>query len=354
MSKVIYVNGLFLTNKITGIERYSCEVTKALSFFPQVKTVVVMPKGTKVPKDMQGLNIEFVEAGKRDGFFFEQITLPRFMKKHGKAPLLNMAMGAPVCYKNNFLTVHDVAFKERLSCLGKKWSFMQSLLLRLHVYKAKAIFTVSEFSASRIKYFYKKLKVAPTVVYPGIEHVLPECALPLEGLPEEFYFSSSSVHPNKNFQYVLALAKNNPDKFFVISGKKRFNFDEYMRENDIKNCIFTGYVSEENLMWLYSHCKGFILPSLYEGFGITPLEALAAGCKKLYLSDIPVFREVYKDVAEFFDPNDYVSTVQLNSEYGIGGGADAKDSFIKRFSWGNVAAAIAERIAHNNNVARSS
>lgn len=48
--------------------------------------------------------------------------------------------------------------------------------------------------------------------------------------------------------------------------------------------------------------------------GITPLEALKAGCKKLYLSDIPVFREVYGDVAEFFDPRDYVCTVHLGSE----------------------------------------
>ena len=342
MDKTIFINGRFLTNKITGIERYSLEVTKALSKIPGIKPVVVMPRGATPPEDMLGLNVEFCETGKKGGFFWEQVTLPRFCRRHGGAPLLNMAMGAPFRYKNNYLTVHDVAFKEKLPYLGKLWTLKQRASFRLQIYRARGIFTVSDFSAERIVKCYPRLKVKPVRVYPGAEHIYALKEKVVEGLPEEFYFSSSSVHPNKNFQYVLALARNNPDKYFVVSGKKRFDFDDYIKENNIKNCLFTGYVSEENLMWLYSHCKAFILPSLYEGFGITPLEALKAGCKKLYLSDIPVFREVYGEVAEFFDPRDYVCTAQLSSENELG--TDIIEGFLKNFSWDKVAAAIAENV----------
>ena len=319
MDKIIFVNGKFITQRITGVQRFSYEAVKALARTAGVKTVVLIPRKAVIPRELNVPSIEFRRAGKLNGNLWEQISLPRYLKKHGKGILLNIG-GIPVFYKNNYIVLHDVSFKERLPYINKKWAFQRRALLRIPVYRAKKIFTVSDFSAERIVKCYPRLKVKPVRVYPGAEHIYALKEKVVEGLPEEFYFSSSSVHPNKNFQYVLALARNNPDKYFVVSGKKRFDFDDYIKENNIKNCLFTGYVSEENLMWLYSHCKAFILPSLYEGFGITPLEALASGCKKLYLSDIPIFREVYGDVAEFFDPRDYVCTVHLGSESETGRG----------------------------------
>ncbi len=99
-------------------------------------------------------------------------------------------------------------------------------------------------------------------------------------------------------------------------------------------CIFTGYVDDGQLAYLYRHCEGFILPSLYEGFGIPPLEALACGCRTLLLSDIPVFREVYGNVANFCDPYDSAS-VSL-SDLKSAGEAETV-ALLRKFSWKNTA-----------------
>ena len=62
---------------------------------------------------------------------------------------------------------------------------------------------------------------------------------------------------------------------------------------NFSNLFFTGYVSDDELASLYKYAKGFIFPSLCEGFGLPPLEAIVLGCKSVALSDIPVFREIY-------------------------------------------------------------
>ena len=65
--------------------------------------------------------------------------------------------------------------------------------------------------------------------------------------------------------------------------------------------IYTGYLNDNELISLYKNCKAFIFPSLYEGFGIPPLEAMESGCKNIIVSNIEVLEEIYGDSVKYID-----------------------------------------------------
>lgn len=305
----IIINGKFLSQKITGVQRYSIEILKTLSENKDLKIIVALPKNVAIPNNFLS-NCQFEHVGKFNGTLWEQISLPRFCIKK-KLPLLCLGNIVPVLYKKySYLVLHDVTFKEKMPYNEKLWALKYRLFTRLYIRSCKRIFTVSEFSRERIKYFYPDID--PIVTYNGWEHIQTKIPNNIENIKCEFYLSVGSVNSNKNFQYILHLAKNNPNLNFVIAGRLNNSYMEFLNKNNILNCFFTGYLSDEQLLWLYKHCKGFILPSLYEGFGLPPLEAIAVGCRNIYLSDIPVFREVYGSVAKFFDPLDYEHTVDLS------------------------------------------
>jgi len=96
----------------------------------------------------------------------------------------------------------------------------------------------------------------------------------------------------------------------VIVGGRHGSFnEENIDEVEDERITFTGYLSEQDLVEYYCQSSLFIFPSLYEGFGIPPLEALNCNCP-IILSDIPVHREIYQDTAMYFEPN---SPVELKN-----------------------------------------
>lgn len=70
---------------------------------------------------------------------------------------------------------------------------------------------------------------------------------------------------------------------------------------------FTGFVSNEELKNYYHYADLFAFPSLYEGFGLPPLEAMSAGCRNIAVSDIPVLHEIYGDHVSYFEPENVPS-----------------------------------------------
>ena len=82
-----------------------------------------------------------------------------------------------------------------------------------------------------------------------------------------------------------------------------------------KNITVTGFIDDEDLFAVYKMAKLFVFPSLYEGFGIPPLESLACGTPIL-VSDISVFQEIYGDNASYFHNNDIddLKNMLLDSE----------------------------------------
>lgn len=101
----------------------------------------------------------------------------------------------------------------------------------------------------------------------------------------------------------MNVAKKNPKYNFVLTGNDSFSneFEELSR-GKADNVIFTGFVSDGEMKALMLNCVALIQPSLYEGFGIPPIEALSLG-KKVIVSRASCLPEIYEDSAIYVDPN---------------------------------------------------
>lgn len=306
MRKII-VNGKFLTQGVTGVQRYAREILRELdSLVEKGKVEIVVPE--KCQEFLELKNIEIKKNGKLSGHLWEQIELPIYTFKTG-GKLLNLCNTAPII-SPGIVTIHDVITKSRPEFFSnRKFVLGMNLMNFWNIRRSEKIITVSNFSKKEIMRFYRTPSEKIEIIGNGWEHMQKinsdEAIIEKFHLPKKkFYLAVSSLNPNKNFQYIIKLAKEIPDTIFVIVGKKynTFEIDVAKEAVDLKNIIWTGYVSDEELKALYENCGFFIFPSLYEGFGIPPLEALSCG-GKLALSDVRPLSEIYEGGALYFNPN---------------------------------------------------
>ncbi len=302
MSKICYVNGIYLTEKVSGgAKRVALETMKALdNIDTDIKFVVLCPKDAELSESNE--RIEYKTIGKFTGNKWEQISLPRYVNKN-KGLCLSLCNSYPVFAKRNLAVVFDVRPKEELNS-GIKNRFIKKFDFLMRRAKSKSIplITISKFSENRICKLYGYNEDLVNIMRLGYEHCknVEENEDASINLQEEFYLSVSSVSKHKNFEFIINLASRFPDEKFYIIGNKVDKVDAAIPPN----VIFLGKLSDNQLALFYKKAKAFISSSLYEGFGLTPLEAIYYGCKVLYLSDIEVFREIFEEAGNFFDPYD--------------------------------------------------
>lgn len=94
----------------------------------------------------------------------------------------------------------------------------------------------------------------------------------------EYFYALGSLAGHKNFKWIREVARRNPDKTFVVAGGKDLRaFGDDTEAKDTHNVFYPGYVSDAENAALMKHCRLFLHPAVFEGFGIPPLEALALG-----------------------------------------------------------------------------
>lgn len=301
----IFINGRFLTQKITGVQRFGIEVVKELDKFVKTGEVEILtPPG--IINEISLNNIKITTIGKKSNNYWVQITLPLYVKKH-KGELLTMAGMCPV-FCPGFFLAHDTSFVRLAKTYSKAFAISYATNFALTLNRCKKVFTISNFAKKEIMDVFNVKENKIVLVSPSSLHLKNRQynLIPVEKwgvCNQDYYLSVSSQTIHKNQKYIVECAKKYPEKVFVIAGGKPNTFAE-VKNDEVENLIYTGYVTDDELFSLYKQAKGFIFPSLYEGFGLPPLEALTMGVRSIAVSDIEVFREVYCRNVYFFNPND--------------------------------------------------
>lgn len=245
-----------------------------------------------------------------------QLALPGRLKKdrvdifHGLFSRLPLRLPVP-----GVLTVHDLS-GYNMPRLHKKWTHMTNLMYPAFVRKAAGIVAVSRATAREIEKSFpgasSKVTVIPEAAPPEYAEVKDREKLrrirKKLGLPERFILFLGTIEPRKNLTRLLAAymaAAPSIPHSLVISGSVGWKTGELFRElknSDVRDRVkLTGFVDSRNIPALMTLADIFVFPSLYEGFGLPILEAMACGTP-VVTSNVSSMPEVAGDAAILVDP----------------------------------------------------
>ncbi len=339
---MVVINGRFLSQRITGIQRFAYEICRSLRQV-EVDYVILAPEDIAQDYDIQELPVEII--GGKGSHLWEQVTLPRYMQRHYNGQLLLSLSGlSPLLYTHNIITIHDVSYLLRPRSYSWLYCAYYQFMTPLIAKRAERILTVSQFSkrelverlgleAEKIEVVYNAVR--PSALFPKLEK-------------ERYLLAVGSLVPRKNLKRLLEAycGIEQPNyALYVVGGMQAIYADaELKRFAQKKGVHFLGYVGGEELTALYRNATAYINPSLYEGFGIPLIEAMEQECP-VVVSDIPAFHEVCADAAVYFNPTE-VTDIQLKMQQ-IMHDVSLRQELImlgrvqaKHFSWDKSAAQI--------------
>ena len=255
---------------------------------------------------------EFIELAPaelrpRGGTLWEQLVLPRVARHAGADVLFAPAYSGPVFSSIPMVVaIHDVSFAAHPEWFTWREGLRRRTTARLAARAAKRVVTISEFSKREI---VAHLGIEPSkisVAYPGVTPFTSPWRANVQGSPDKctVLFVGSIFnrrHVPELIEGFAILARSRPEMRLEIIGDNRttprIDLDALVQATGIADRIhLRSYVADHELPQLYAHASAFVFLSEYEGFGLTPLEAIASGLP-LVLLDTPVAREVCADAA---------------------------------------------------------
>jgi glycosyltransferase involved in cell wall biosynthesis len=315
----ISINGRFLTQAITGVQRYGHALLDAidveLSGRPNISATVFAPPNAP---DMSSRwqNLKWCQKGRLANNLWEQVELP-FLAPSGvlfcptnTAPLLSLAGR-----HNVVITIHDLSF--RYFPQAYSWAFRAwyNVVVSLAMHRAAKIVTVSEAERKAILEHFpragERIVAIPNGGWPGDNP--PHSTLPRE---RDLVLYVGSFSKRKNFPMLFDVACE-------VAASRGFRFElvggtaAVMARSDVEIpeavrslVAIRGQIDDlSTLADCYARATCFVFPSLYESSGLPPLEAMACGCP-VVLSDLPALHERYGEAAVYCDPNSRRSIIK--------------------------------------------
>lgn len=255
--------------------------------------------------------------------------------------------------------IFDLAFLRFPQMFKPRDLWQMKLWTKLSVKSVSRIITISEASKRDITEFYGLDKKKITVAYPGFdEEVFKPVKDPGKirkvkdkyGVKGEYALYVGTLQPRKNLiRLIEAFQKIDNLKLVIVGKTKGLGRQAWMFEEILKRpkelgieerVIFTGFAPTEDLPALMSGAKVFVWPSLWEGFGMPPLEAMACGTPAI-VSNVSSLPEVVGDVGIVVDPKSVEQIEGAIRAISFDGKLRAKKSKMslaqaKKFSWGNM------------------
>lgn len=265
---------------------------------------------------------EIVESTSSIYSIKEQFELPMiipscdlFISPHYNIPIRKIRAKKRAVIIND---VNHLVFTDEFSFHKKLYAqYMISAAIR----KSDKVFTLSEFSKQEIIKYTGNYSKDINVLYCGLDKEELKAQLNLKSfeeirakynLPVEYFLYVGSIKPHKNLLTALKAfnlwrSKHNDKTKLVLVGIKQSDlasYSEVLTLIDKYSTIIPGYVSDDDLSVFYNNAKCLIFPSLYEGFGLPPLEAMIYGCPVL-TSNSASLPEVCGTAALYFEPLDF-------------------------------------------------
>lgn len=328
MAKVLLDGRCIRKTNFNGAQRYAEEVIIALDkIVPCNRYELLMYDGNEKLLNLN--NIKKVLIPKRN-LLKDYMDIYKYLVK--KQLLYVGFANEMVPIHHSIITIHDIYAFYGVYNNTKGYYFKKKFKAVVDALLAKRIVTVSQYSKSTMveKLPLKEDKIQ--VIYNGWQHLIGKAAdydvlEKYELFPEKYYLYLGRLVKNKNIDWIFKVADRNPEDIFLIAGSlSNEKFEKYYGVN--KNIVYTGYVPDEELRTLYQNCKAFLFPSLMEGFGIPPMEALYHGAP-IIIANTSSLPEIYEDVAHYIDPYRYDYDLNELLKEPV---ADA-DKILEKYSW---------------------
>jgi glycosyltransferase involved in cell wall biosynthesis len=334
-------------DRLTGVERYAISLTTALA--RHAPGEVVLFTRPDAPAGLQALPVEQHAAPFRQRVSVDQVWLPMAASR-AKVDLLHMlAFPTPVLWRGRaVMTVHDATpwlYRDTISA-GMRYYY--GPLYRQALRRAARILTVSEAAKRDLQAALGVPEPLIRVTHNGVGPAFFEARAP-EGPRQRYLLAVGTLEPRKNLPLLLEafgmLRLQGHDLQLALVGRQGWA-DSLPLGALAPYVRLTGSIPDAELAEMYAGAACFVLPSLYEGFGLGLAEAMAAGTPAV-VSDIPALRELGGDAVRYASPHDAgafaraIAAALDGSEESRSLAARARER-VRRFSWDACAEATLE------------
>ena len=285
----------------------------------------------------------------------EQLKFPYKELKKMKPDILHVPhYNVPIFYRGKMVvTIHDLTHLKLKQFLPNKFAYLYAkFMMWVAIKKSSVVLTVSENSKQDILQYFKVNPDKIKVIYNGVgEEFRKKSKEEIDYLYEKYNIPrnkkilmyAGNLKPHKNIEKLLAafsLLEDKENYVLLIVGKAFENYtvlDEKEKQLGIKDFIInTGSLTQEQIIDVYNLADLFIFPSLYEGFGLPIIEALACGTKVIS-SNTSSLPEVGGDVIEYFDPNNAREICEkIKASEHIEFNEEKVEKWLKNFDWKKI------------------
>jgi glycosyltransferase involved in cell wall biosynthesis len=313
----VYIDGRFLTQPASGIQRYAEEIVRAIDRLGAVGEIdgtwtLLVPPGARV------LPLAWMRSrivGARGGHLWTQIAFAR-AARDGVA--LSLAASAPVAHRRALVVIHDATVFVHPEFFSTTYGMVHRTLGRALARTAR-IATVSSFSRGELARVTGLSSAAIAVAHNGADHlgrvnadaaVLARLGL-ADGVP--YFVTLGNFTRNKNLGVAvqaLGAISDTGARLVMIGAQRADVFGADGLPQRVEGVIQPGRLDDAEVVALLRGARALVFPSIYEGFGIPPLEAMANDCPVLG-STAGAVREVCGDAAALFDPHDAAALADL-------------------------------------------
>lgn len=352
----IGINGRFLLARQTGVQRVAYNLVDAILKLDRENQYFVFTSSDDLAHhNWRYDNVTIVRSKLRQGslirnIIWEQVTLPRLAKRYNIDILHSPANMAPIFYRGlSIVHVHDLCFLVNPKWYSLVFRTWYRLVIPYVMRAATKVITNSNNSRNDILQYYDIPPNKVSLIYWAVDELFQRALVDPKPDVDDYILCVGSLEPRKNinnlvlaFLRVRALNPKLRTRLVLIGATSRLFAESGLDFSGLEDDILVkGFVSDLQLRSYYRHARAVVYPSLYEGFGLPPLEAMACGAPVI-TSDTSSLPEVVGNAAVLVDPHNpneiasAIDRVLKNPEFSaelVRRGTER----VKEFNWGNVA-----------------